>query len=203
MLYGLSWPVLRDSIDRLLFVWQSHDALPLVDQRYAAHPIATTFHLLPGLIFFLIAPLQFHPGLRRKTPQLHRLAGRTFIATGITSSLGVMYMVLVFPALGGLLTQIVTWAICLGMIAAMLLALNSAKRRRFARHQRLMRLAFALGLTVSTARLYIFAADALFSIPFEQSFTIASALGLATNLAALALIDPSPFLRPRPPTVTR
>ncbi|MEX5596906.1 DUF2306 domain-containing protein [Pseudophaeobacter sp. C1-32P7] len=111
--------------------------------------------------------------------------GKLFIASGFVSSLGVMHMVIVFPALGGFLTQGVTYAICLSMVAAMILAYRAIRRREVMLHMRWMRLAFALGLTVSTARIYITLADTVFSVPFEQSFTIASALGLATNLAVV------------------
>lgn len=108
-----------------------------------------------------------------------------------------MHMVIVFPALGGLLTQGVTYAICLSMVAAMILAYRAVRRREVMLHMRWMRLAFALGLTVSTARIYIALADAVFSLPFEQSFTIASALGLGTNLIVVACLER------RPKTVSR
>ncbi len=185
LLYLLCWPVLRDSVSRLSFLVQPHGELAFVDLRYAEHPWSTAVHLVPGILFFLVGPLQFSPGLRRRWPGLHRSLGKLFIASGFVSSLGVMHMVIVFPALGGLLTQGVTYAICLSMVAAMILAYRAIRRREVMLHMRWMRLAFALGLTVSTARIYITLADTVLSVPFEQSFTIASALGLATNLAVV------------------
>ncbi|MEO3478315.1 DUF2306 domain-containing protein [Phaeobacter sp. CAU 1743] len=177
--------MLRDSVSRLSFLVQPHGELAFVDLRYAEHPWSTAVHLVPGILFFLVGPLQFSPGLRRRWPGLHRSLGKLFIASGFVSSLGVMHMVIVFPALGGLLTQGVTYAICLSMVAAMILAYRAIRRREVMLHMRWMRLAFALGLTVSTARIYITLADTVLSVPFEQSFTIASALGLATNLAVV------------------
>lgn len=103
-----------------------------------------------------------------------------------------MHMVIVFPALGGLLTQGVTYAICLSMMAAMILAYRAVRRGEIMQHMRWMRFAFALGLTVSTARIYIGLADAVLSVPFEQSFTLASALGLATNLTVVAYLERRP-----------
>lgn len=185
LLYLLCWPVLRDSVSRLSFLVQPHGELAFVDLRYAEHPWSTAVHLVAGILFFLVGPLQFSPGLRRRWPGLHRSLGKLFIASGFVSSLGVMHMVIVFPALGGFLTQGVTYAICLSMVAAMILAYRAIRRREVMLHMRWMRLAFALGLTVSTARIYITLADTVFSVPFEQSFTIASALGLATNLAVV------------------
>lgn len=167
----------------------NHDRLPFVDQRYADHPLASALHLIPGIFFFLIGPLQFSALVRRRLPAVHRALGRMFILCGVMSCLGVMYMVLAFPALGGVLTQAVTFAICISMMAAMACAYHFARCRRFVLHLRAMRLAFALGLTVSTARIYIELANHLFSVPFEQSFTAASALGLVTNLGVLLELE--------------
>ncbi|MDC0656936.1 DUF2306 domain-containing protein [Leisingera sp. SS27] len=188
-LYLLSLPVLKDSVDRLIFLSMNHDRLPSLDQRYADHPLASALHLIPGIFFFLIGPLQFSSGVRRRLPAVHRTLGRLFILCGVTSCLSVMYMVLVFPALGGVLTQAVTFAICISMMAAMACAYNLARCRRFVLHLRAMRLAFALGMTVSTARIYIELADQMMSVPFEQSFTAASAAGLVTNLGVLLVLE--------------
>lgn len=187
-LLALSFPVLGDSFARMHFVLQNHEALPYVDERYAQHPMLTLLHLLPGVAFFLIGPLQFNPVVRRRI-LLHRIAGRVFVASGVVSSLGVMAMVLVFPALGGWLTISVTWGICLAMMGAMFLAVQAVRHRNLNRHELLMRLAFSLGLSVSTARIYITGAEVLFGISFVDSFAFASALGVWTNLAALACLE--------------
>ncbi|WP_424978353.1 DUF2306 domain-containing protein [Leisingera sp. S232] len=181
-LYILCWPVLRDSIHRLWFLSLPHETLNYVDQRYADHPISSAVHLLPGLVFFLIGPLQFHARLRRYR-RLHRVLGYVFVVAGLFSSVGVMHMVLVFPALGGFLTQVVTYVLCLGMSGMMILAVLKIRQRDMQTHQRLMRLAFAIGMSVSTARYFIHAADTVFGVPFEQSFSVASALGVIVNLA--------------------
>lgn len=193
-LWLFSWPVLRDSVDRMHFVLQSHSALPLVDQRYADHPVAVLVHLVPGVVFFVIGPLQFNSTLRRNR-HLHRWVGYTYCWTAITSSLGVMYMVFAFPALGGTLTIAVTWAICLAICVAILAAIQAARVRNFVWHQSLMRLSFSLGLTVATARHYISAGRQLFDVPFVDSFTVASALGLMTNLAVLIWLERHRALR--------
>jgi hypothetical protein len=188
LLYALCWPVMRDSLHKLWFLTQPHGALNYVDQRYADHPVSSALHLMPGLIFFLIGPVQFHPGVRRFR-RLHRGFGYMFVGTGLLSSVGVMHMVLVFPALGGLLTQVVTWVLCAGMSGAMILAVLKIRQREMKTHHRLMRLAFAIGLSVSTARYFIHAAEALFGLGFEQSFSLASALGVIVNLSVVAALE--------------
>ena len=107
-----------------------------------------------------------------------------FILTGVLSSLGVMWMVIAFPAVGGFLTQVVTFAMTLAMIALMDLAWRAAQQRRILRHQTAMIRAYAIGLTVSVARILIDMAEYFFDIPFEQSFTVCSGIALMINIIA-------------------
>lgn len=187
-LWLLSWPVLRDSVDRSIFVSQSHSALSVVDQRYADHPIAVFLHLLPGILFFIVGPLQFCNPVQAWR-NLHRIFGYIYSACALCSAISVMYMVLVFPALGGWITIIVTWAICTLMCTAIVGAIQAARARQILIYQRLMRLSLALGLTVATARIYIALAERILRLDFIDSFTIASALGVTTNLTFLMWIE--------------
>lgn len=195
VLYVVSWPVISGTVARLHFVWLSSgaDALPWVDQRYADHPLLTALHLMPGLLFFAIAPLQFWPALRR-TRRLHRWLGRAFMASGFLSGIGVLWMVVVFPAVGGLLTQVVTFVIVGGMLGFMAHAWRAIRARRLAVHRAAIIRAYALGLSVSTARIVIDLAAWLWSTPFLDSFVFASALGVGVNVAVAEVILHRPSL---------
>lgn len=179
-LFALSGPVVLSTCNRIAFIFKDHAALEWVDARYAAHPWITVAHLLPGLIFFLVGPLQFNPKVRRFR-QIHRTLGRIFITSGILSSLGVMWMVIAFPAVGGLLTQAVTFALTFVMIGLMIHAVRAVRQANLHAHQTAMIRAYTLGLTVSTARIFIEAAEYFLALPFEQSFTMCSALALIVN----------------------
>ena len=195
VLYVVSWPVISGTVARLHFVWLSSgaDALPWVDQRYADHPLLTALHLMPGLLFFAIAPLQFWPALRRPR-RPHRWLGRAFMASGFLSGIGVLWMVVVFPAVGGLLTQVVTFVIVGGMLGFMAHAWRAIRARRLAAHRAAIIRAYALALSVSTARIFIDLAAWLWSTPFLDSFVFASALGVGVNAAVAEVILHRPSL---------
>jgi hypothetical protein len=44
-----------------------------VDAGFTHHPVLMFVHMLPGLAFMLLGPLQFLPRLRSRRPALHRL----------------------------------------------------------------------------------------------------------------------------------
>jgi len=131
----------------------------------------------------LIAPLQFSIALRRRQPLLHRLLGRTFILCGFASGLGVLAMIFAFPAIGGLVTQIGTSAIIALMFVCLGLAWRFAINRDILYHRIFMMRAYALALSVSSARIFIELAAYAFSITFERAFMPASILGVLMNLA--------------------
>ena len=183
LLYILCAPVIFSTVERMIFITRTPEDLNWVDQRYADHPWITALHLVPGLLFFLLGPLQFHAGIRQ-VRLFHRTSGFSFIITGIVSSFGVMWMVIAFPAVGGLLTQAVTFALTLAMILLMGIAWRAIRNRNIQAHRKAMIRAFALGLTVSTARVFIEIAHYMFGIGFEERFTVCSALALVVNVAA-------------------
>jgi uncharacterized membrane protein len=187
-LYLVSSPVLIGSFERMAFILQyAASAAPAswLDQRYVDHLQLTALHLLPGIVFFLIAPLQFSSTLRSRARRLHRALGRLFILTGVASGLAVLWMVLVFPAVGGLLTQVVTFVLVGAMLALLGFAWRSARMRAFARHRAAMMRAYAIGLSVSTARIFIELSAWGFGLGFVDTFVIASALGVALNIAVV------------------
>lgn len=181
LLYLVSLPVLLGTWARLAFVLEGTEGAPWLDQRYADHPLLTVLHLLPGVLFFLLAPLQFVPRLRRGG--WHRWAGRLFIASGVVSGGGVCVMVWVFPAVGGALTQWVTMAIVAAMAGFMVHGWRAIRAGRVVAHRHAMMRAYALGLSVSTTRIVIDLADWIAGIGFLDSFVAASAVGVAVNVA--------------------
>lgn len=185
LLYMVSLPVLLGTLDRLLLIYSEVGNVSWVDRRYAEHPLLSALHLVPGAVFFLLVPLQFSGRLRAKMPALHRAIGYIFVVSAIVSGLAVLWMVIVFPAVGALLTQVVTFALVGCMLGAIAYAVGAARARKIAQHRKAMIWAFALGLTVSTARIFINLAEWGLGIEFVDSFTLASAMGLAVNLVVV------------------
>ena len=73
-------PVRTQVMDRLdrrdPFAAHRAEELDLFDRRFAAHPIMTRLHILPGGLFLLLAPFQFSPRIRRRHIRFHRWSGR-------------------------------------------------------------------------------------------------------------------------------
>ncbi len=183
LLYALTLPVILGGLAKMQTL-STPVGIPAdwITQRYLDNPIASLLHILPGLLFLLIGPLQFAPYLRQRFRALHRTIGRLFIISGIISAFAVIWMVFVFPAVGGVLTQAATTVINLTMIAFLLHAFQAARTKRFSQHRSSMIRAYAIGLSVSTARIFINAADWVFGMPFEASFTGASVIGVVLNV---------------------
>src|SRR6266852_3009695 len=59
---------------------------------FADRRTLTLAHILPGMLFMVLGPLQFVRGLRSKYPQVHRWCGRIFLSAsavvGVTSLCG-------------------------------------------------------------------------------------------------------------------
>ena len=183
-LYLVTLPVLIGTVDRMRNVILSVPFEDWVNARYFDNPFITALHLVPGFIMLAVAPTQFVSGIRRKYHFLHKAFGWAFVATGVICSLGLLWMVVVFPALGGLLTQVVSFILVGALLLFMFIAIRAARRRQFERHRAYMMRSYAIALSVSTARIFIEAAELLFQIPFEASFVAASAAGIIVNLIA-------------------
>src|SRR3989454_10233397 len=50
-----------------------------LDEHFAKEKTLTLLHVLPGIIFMILGPLQFVKGLRAKHPEVHRWSGRIFL----------------------------------------------------------------------------------------------------------------------------
>lgn len=181
-LYLAALPVLVGTIERMGHVFAQTPFEDWVNIRYFENPWVTGFHLVPGFVMLVIAPLQFFSHIRQSFPNFHKICGWAFCLTGLISGIGVLWMVIVFPALGGLLTQLVTFVLVGLMCICMATAIVFVRRRRIAQHRAFMIRAYSIALSVSTARVFIESADIFFALAFEDTFVAASAAGVAVNL---------------------
>lgn len=165
-----------------------------VDARYVEIPWLALAHVLPGILFLLIGPLQFLPALRSRWPGLHRGLGRVYILCGLVSALSTPWLVLALPAMGGPLTIVTSWAFSLWMALALVLALRAIRARDWRRHRAWMIRAFAVGLAISTIRLLGILADLLLGIDFNDAFGAAVLGGFCLH----ALVAEGIIARHRP-----
>jgi len=47
------------------------------------YPILTLVHIVPGLLFMLLGPLQFSSTIRARHLRWHRWSGRVFVVCGV------------------------------------------------------------------------------------------------------------------------
>ncbi len=121
------------------------------DGRFAAHPLLTLLHVLPGAILLILAPLQFSRRIRSRHIQFHRWSGRVLmLATLIIVSSG-LYFGLLMPYGGP--SEAMAAALFGGFcLAAMGRAFLAIRRRQVARHREWMLRAFAIAIGISTIR---------------------------------------------------
>ena len=67
------------------------ESAPL-DAAFSRYASLTIIHIVPGLIFIVLAPLQFVATLRTRRPQVHRRIGRVVLASGLVTGVSALAM---------------------------------------------------------------------------------------------------------------
>jgi uncharacterized membrane protein len=169
---------------------------------FARHPVLVMLHIMPGLLFVLLGPLQFMPKLRSRGPRLHRWTGRVFILSGLT--VGVTALVMSPQmAIGGINEMAATILFALMFLFALVRAFLYIRRGNVALHREWMIRAFAIGLAVATIRpiMGVFFATALLThLTPQQFFGTAFWLGftIQTIVAEVWINYTRPAARPLP-----
>jgi hypothetical protein len=73
-----------------------------MDDLFARYPLLTLVHIVPGLFFMLLGPLQFSSAIRARHLRWHRLSGRIFVTCGVVIGVSALVMSFGMPAIGGL-----------------------------------------------------------------------------------------------------
>lgn len=121
------------------------------DSSFAAHPLQTLLHVVPGGLFLALAPLQFWSRLRTRHPRFHRWSGRFLVAAGLASGLNGLYFGLLMPFAGP--PESVGIALFGGLfLLALVRGFVAIRRRDQAGHREWMIRAFAIALGISTVR---------------------------------------------------
>jgi uncharacterized membrane protein len=128
------------------------------DRRFARHPTTTLLHIVPGGLFLLLAPIQFSARMRSRHLEVHRWSGRFLaLAALITAATG-LHFGLFMPFAGpretvpiALFSLFLVYAIGKGVVAV--------RKGQFDRHREWMIRAYALGLAISTVRIFAAALD--------------------------------------------
>jgi hypothetical protein len=114
--------------------------------------VAVLVHIAGSGVFVVLGAFQFVPGLRRRRPAWHRIAGRVLILAGFAAAGSGLWLALTvtLAAGGGVLLLGFRLLAALAMAASIVLGFAAILRRDVARHRAWMMRAYALGLGAGT-----------------------------------------------------
>lgn len=168
------------------------DALPPADsfddrgvarygQGFIQRPGLTWLHIVPGLIFVILGPLQFVAKIRLGHINLHRWCGRIYVASGLLVGVTALILGIVVGFGGPTETAAVTFFSLLFLIF-LGLAIFRIRRREVSAHREWMIRAFSLGLAVTTMRPIVAILLAATGLSFSEILGISFWLGFTLHL---------------------
>jgi hypothetical protein len=138
--------------------------LAAIDDKFASHRVITLLHILPGAIFFLLAPFQFSARMRSAHIGWHRWTGRFLLPVGTVMVFAGLYFGLLMP-IGGIPEAIGVGLFGGLFIVSLVNAYVAIRRRQVARHREWMIRAFATAIAISTVR--------VIGVPMDVALTVA------------------------------
>jgi uncharacterized membrane protein YozB (DUF420 family) len=124
------------------------------DRRYAEHPVLAYPHILPGVVYLILAPFQISRRFRNRHLGLHRRMGRVLVPVGIVSGLfGVIFGILF--SFGGVAEASASVVFGSWFVFALAFAYQHIRAGDTVGHRRWMIRAFAIGLGVGTIRIWV------------------------------------------------
>jgi uncharacterized membrane protein len=153
---------------------------------FARHPLLTLTHIIPGLIFITLGPLQFVRALRIRRPELHRWTGRLVLVSAMIISCTALVM---SPqmAIGGANETAATILFAALFLFSLVKAFLAIRQGKVALHREWMIRMFAIGLAVATVRPIVgvfFATRSITRLTPHDFFGIAFWLGFTIHLIA-------------------
>jgi len=122
-----------------------------LDEHFAKEKTLTLLHVLPGMVFMILGPLQFVKGLRAKHPEVHRWSGRIFLTA--SSVIGVTGLTMAARGtIGGADERAAIFLFGIFFMVALSKALWHAMNKEFAKHREWMIRGYAVGLAVAAIR---------------------------------------------------
>ena len=158
-----------------------------LDDLFAHYPVLTLLHIVPGLLFMILGPLQFNSGIRARHPRWHRVSGRIFVACGAVIGVTALLMSFGMPAIGGVNQATATALFGTFFLFALCKAFWHIRRREIPLHREWMIRAFSIGLAVATIRPIVglfFATSRFTGLTPREFFGTAFWIGFVLHLIA-------------------
>ena len=159
----------------------------ILDDLFAHYPILTLVHIVPGLLFMLLGPLQFSSTIRARHLRWHRWSGRVFVVCGFVNGISALVMSFGMPAIGGFNQAAATTLFASFFLFALCKAFWYIRRREIPLHREWMIRAFSVGIAVATIRPIIgmfFATSRFSGLTPHEFFGIAFWIGFVLHLIA-------------------
>lgn len=155
--------------------------------RYIENPMTTAIHMITGLLFVVLAPLQFIQSFRNKHRTLHKNLGRVLMVSALIAGLYGLVAVATFPAYGGLATAASGWFFGPLFLFAVLRSFWHIRNKNIEKHREWIIRAFALGIGVGTQRILIGVFVTTTDYPIVEIFGPAMWIGFCFNLLVAEL----------------
>ncbi|HEX3598071.1 MAG TPA: DUF2306 domain-containing protein [Polyangiaceae bacterium] len=152
LLLALSLGPTLGGVVRLVSV-SGHTAVTPDNARFMHAPTAVIIHVIAATLYCLLGAFQFTAVFRLRWPGVHRRAGRVLALCGLLAGATGVWMTVCYripPSLQGPILYAVRLAVGSAMIASIVLAVASIRRRDVARHEAFMIRAYALGQGAGT-----------------------------------------------------
>ncbi len=121
-------------------------SLPADSQRLSVAPYSHFAHVLGGVLFGIIGPLQFGRILAHKYGALHRIMGRVFVVAGAFLSLSSLMLLWQFPDTYSALASGGRLVFGIGLGISLWMGMAAIRARQFLRHRDWMIRSYALGM---------------------------------------------------------
>ncbi|MFV2197798.1 DUF2306 domain-containing protein [Nocardiopsis sp. LOL_012] len=120
--------------------------------RFFDSPVPVVLHIAASALYCVLGAFQFAPGLRRRRPGWHRLAGRFLVPFGLVSALTGLWMTVSYtlPAMDGELLMVQRLGFGSAMALFLVLGFAAVRRRDIAGHRAWMVRAYAIGQGAGT-----------------------------------------------------
>ncbi|QKT03003.1 DUF2306 domain-containing protein [Ectothiorhodospiraceae bacterium 2226] len=172
-----------------------------LEQRalYEARRVWAALHILPSMLFVLLAPLQLSARLRAPAPALHRANGRLLVALGLVIAVSAVALGILMP-FGGRAETWVTLVLAGGFLLCLGLGVRHIRRGQVAQHRAWMARMLAIAYAPLTMRLVLALGTDGLGLDGRAIFAAAMMIGALLNLAAVEIwlrrIQPTPARRP-------
>jgi predicted membrane protein DUF2306 len=156
---------------------------PPFDLGFSRHPLLTFIHMIPGVIFLVLGPIQFNKNIRARYINFHRWSGRIFIGAGYI--IGISAFIMSFKmAIGGLNETAATVLFDIFFLVALTKALLYILKKNTVLHREWMLRAFAIGLAIATVRPIMAFFFAFSGLPPQVFFGTAFWIGFTLHMIA-------------------